>query len=85
MVMQKFSEKKKGGDGYINGGFFVLQPSIFNYLKNDKTYLEREPLVNISKKGQLVAFRHYGFWQCMDTLRDKEILEKSFKKKEIKF
>ena len=80
-----FKEKSKVDAGWINGGFFVLQPSIFNYLKNDKTYLEREPLVNISKKGQLVAFRHYGFWQCMATLRDKEILEKSFKKKEIKF
>ena len=80
-----FKEKSKVDAGWINGGFFVLQPSIFKYLKNDKTYLEREPLVNISKKSQLVAFKHHGFWQCMDTLRDKEILEKAFKKKEIRF
>ena len=54
---------------------------IFKYLKNDQTYLERNPLENLSKKGELYAFKHNGFWQCMDTLRDKELLEKSIKRK----
>ena len=63
---------------------FVFEPSIFfKYLKNDKTYLERDPMIKISQKGQLIAFKHYGFWQCMDTIRDMEILNNSFEKKEI--
>lgn len=80
-----FKEKSKVDAGWINGGFFVFEPQIFQYLKNDKTFLEKEPLEKISKKGQLIAFKHLGFWQCMDTLRDKEIIDKAFKKKEIKF
>ena len=59
----------------------VLNRKIFKFLKNDQTYLEREPLEKLSASGQLYAFKHYGFWQCMDTLRDKEILEKIIKKK----
>ena len=59
----------------------VLNKKIFNYLKNDSTYLERDPLERLSKEGQLFAFKHKGFWQCMDTLRDKEILEKSILEK----
>ena len=80
-----FKEKSRIDEGWINGGFFVFEPSIFKYLKNDKTYLERDPMIKISQKGQLIAFKHYGFWQCMDTIRDMEILNNSFEKKEIKF
>ena len=79
-----FKEKSKLDEGWINGGFFVFERKIFEYIKGDTTYLEREPLQSISKKGQLLAFKHYGFWQCMDTLRDKEILEKKLKKLKIK-
>ena len=74
-----FKEKSKLDEGWINGGFFVFENKIFDYLKSDQTYLEREPLQKISKKGELYAFKHNGFWQCMDTLRDKEILEKKIK------
>ena len=75
-----FKEKSKIDEGWINGGFFVMEPKIFKCLKNDKTFLEREPLEKISKKNELVAFKHYKFWQCVDTKRDKEILEKILKK-----
>ena len=75
-----FKEKSKLDEGWINGGFFVFENKIFDYLKSDQTYLEREPLQKISKKGELYAFKHNGFWQCMDTLRDKEILEKKVQK-----
>ena len=68
-----FKEKSKLDEGWINGGFFVFNKKIFNFIKNDKTFLEREPLQIISKRKQLNAFKHSGFWQCMDTLRDKEI------------
>ena len=74
-----FKEKSKLDEGWINGGFFVMEPTIFKYISGNKTFLEKEPLVNISKKKELVAFRHEGFWQCMDTKRDKELLEKNFK------
>ena len=77
-----FKEKSSLDEGWINGGFFVIEPEIFRYIKNDKTYLERSPLEKIASKGQLTAFKHNGFWQCMDTLRDKEILEKKIKDKD---
>ena len=77
-----FKEKPQTTKGWINGGFFVIEPEIFRYIKNDKTYLERSPLEKIASKGQLTAFKHDGFWQCMDTLRDKEILEKKIKDKD---
>ena len=77
-----FKEKSKLDEGWINGGFFVFEPEIFKFINGDRTYLEREPLQNISKRRQLYAYKHYGFWQCMDTMRDKELLEKKFK---IKF
>ena len=76
-----FKEKSSIDEGWINGGFMILNKKIFRYLKGDHTYLEKEPLERLSNKGQLYAFKHEGFWQCMDTLRDKEILEKSIKKK----
>ena len=75
-----FKEKSKLDEGWINGGFFVFDNKIFDYLRGDQTYLERDPLQKISKKGELYAFKHYGFWQCMDTLRDREIMEKELKK-----
>ena len=78
-----FKEKSSIDEGWINGGFMILNKKIFRYLKGDHTYLEKEPLERLSNKGQLYAFKHEGFWQCMDTLRDKEILEKSIKKKNI--
>lgn len=74
-----FKEKSSLDEGWINGGFFVIEPQIFKYIKNDKTYLERSPLEKIASLGKLSAFKHYGFWQCMDSLRDKEILEKKIK------
>ena len=75
-----FREKSKLDEGWINGGYFILEPKIFDYIKGDKTFFEREPLQKISRLNQLYAFKHNGFWQCMDTLRDKELLEKELKK-----
>ena len=78
-----FKEKSKLDEGWINGVFFVIEPEFFKFLKNDKTYLEKEPLEKITKKKQLVAYKHKGFWQCMDTKRDKDYLDQTIKK--IKF
>tara|TARA_B100000029_G_scaffold94792_1_gene84999 strand:+ start:416 stop:1126 length:711 start_codon:yes stop_codon:yes gene_type:complete len=80
-----FKEKSKLDEGWINGGFFVMEPKFLNFIKNDGTYLEREPLERITKNKQLIAFKHKGFWQCMDTKRDKDNLEKVLKSKKIKF
>ena len=71
----KFIEKPKGDSSWINAGFFVMEPQIIDYIKNDETILEREPLEELSKNGQLGAYKHTGFWQPMDTLRDKNKLE----------
>ena len=79
-----FKEKSKLDEGWINGGFFVMEPKIFNYLKNDETVLERSPLEKICKLRKLGAYRHNGFWQCMDTIRDKKILENLIKKRIFK-
>lgn len=70
-----FQEKPKGDGYWINAGFFVMEPGVFSYLKDDETVLEREPLQNLAKDDQLVAYKHPGFWQPMDTLRDKNLLE----------
>ncbi|SHI96986.1 glucose-1-phosphate cytidylyltransferase [Propionispora hippei] len=70
-----FQEKPQGDGGWINGGFFVLQPSVFDYLEGDETIFEREPLERLAKENQLMAYKHHGFWQPMDTIRDKENLE----------
>ena len=80
--VEVFREKNNLDEGWINGGFFVVEPEFLNYIKNDKTYLEREPFEKITKNKQFIAFKHKGFWQCMDTLRDKEILEKKIRNKE---
>lgn len=74
-----FQEKPKGDGGWINAGFFVLEPQIFNYITGDETIWEREPLENIAGDSQLVAYKHTGFWQPMDTLRDKNFLEELWK------
>tara|TARA_B110001454_G_scaffold208228_1_gene220494 strand:- start:405 stop:1103 length:699 start_codon:yes stop_codon:yes gene_type:complete len=78
-----FKEKNSLDEGWINGGFFVIEPKFLKYLKNDNTFLEREPFEKLTKKKELVAYKHKGFWQCMDTLRDKEILEKKLKEKKL--
>ncbi len=80
-----FKEKSHLDEGWINGGFFVMEPEFLKFIKNDSTYLEREPLEKMTKKRQLIAFRHKGFWQCMDTKRDKDNLEKILRSKKIKF
>ncbi len=74
-AVTEFSEKPQTGEGWINGGFFVFEPKVFDYLVDDQTILEREPLERLSMDGQLMAYRHPGFWQPMDTLRDKQLLE----------
>lgn len=69
-----FMEKPHGDGGWINGGFFVLDPKVIDYIKNDSINWEREPLENLTKDGQLSVYKHAGFWQAMDTLRDKSYL-----------
>jgi glucose-1-phosphate cytidylyltransferase len=78
-----FSEKPKSDDGWINGGFMVANSKLFNYIPGDETILERSPFETLAKENQLMAFKHYGFWQPMDTLRDKELLEKLNNSKEV--
>ncbi len=70
-----FREKSKTDTGWINGGFMVLEPSILEYIKDDTIMFEREPLEQLAKDRQLINYKHFGFWQCMDTLRDKQKLE----------
>jgi glucose-1-phosphate cytidylyltransferase len=74
-MVSEFSEKPQTGEGWINGGFFVFDPGVFDYLHDDNTILERDPLERLAADGQLRAFRHAGFWQPMDTLREKQLLE----------
>ena len=74
-VVQQFEEKPRGDGRWINGGFFMLEPAIFDYLGDDATIWEQEPLRRLSQDGQLAAYRHAGFWEAMDTLRDKMHLE----------
>jgi len=74
-MVTDFIEKPQIGEGWINGGFFVLEPGIIKYLNNDQTIFEKDPLERLAKEGQLVAYQHDGFWQCMDTLREVKILE----------
>lgn len=71
-----FHEKPQVGEGWINGGFFIFNKEIFNYLKDESTVLEKEPLEKLTKDGQLMAYQHSGFWHCMDTIRDRDALEK---------
>lgn len=79
MKVEGFREKPKGDSAWVNGGFFVLEPEVFDYIEGDTTTWEREPLERLSQEGELSAFRHEGFWQPMDTLRDKNLLEELWK------
>jgi glucose-1-phosphate cytidylyltransferase len=74
-LVLEFTEKPQIGEGWINGGFMVFEPAIFNYLTGDNDSLEADALEGLARDGQLAAYRHSGFWQCMDTLRDKRLLE----------
>jgi glucose-1-phosphate cytidylyltransferase len=74
-LITKFTEKPQTESGWINGGFFVLEPKILQHIQNDETWFEREPLEACAAQKQLNAYKHEGFWQCMDTLRDKRLLE----------
>ncbi|MEE8603028.1 glucose-1-phosphate cytidylyltransferase [Euzebya tangerina] len=74
-AVSEFSEKPQTGEGWINGAFFVMEPEVANYIDGDDTQFELEPMIKLAKDGELMAYRHYGFWQCMDTIRDKKRLE----------
>lgn len=74
--IKEFVEKSKEDGGWINGGFMVLEPQVFDYIENDNTVFEKDPLENLANEGKLIAYKHNGFWQCMDTQRDKVFLEK---------
>jgi glucose-1-phosphate cytidylyltransferase len=80
-----FQEKPKGDGAWINGGFFVCEPEVFDEIDDDKTIWERKPLENLAAKGELVAYRHYGFWRPMDTLRDKTDLEEMWNSGDAKW
>jgi len=73
--VHSFKEKPQSGEGWINGGFFVFEPGVFDYLDDDSTVLEHAPLENLVKDGQLMAYEHSGYWQCMDTVRDRDALQ----------
>lgn len=76
ILISKFREKPKGDSAWVNGGFFVVEPEVINHINDDSTVWEQEPLVYLARKNSLAAYRHYGYWQNMDTLRDKNVLEK---------
>jgi len=78
----EFTEKLQTSEGWINGGFFVLEPEVFDYIEGDGTYWEREPLERLAADGQLMAYKHEGFWQPMDTLREKRLLNELWNKGE---
>jgi len=79
--IMEFSEKPQTKEGWINGAFFVLEPGVFDYIEGDETQWEHEPMQRLAKEGQLMAYKHTGFWQCMDTLRDKKLLESLWQSK----
>lgn len=74
-TVRQFSEKAKEDGGWINAGFMVLEPEVFDYIEGDDTFFEKEPLENLALDGKLAAYRHEGFWKCMDTMRDKRMLD----------
>ena len=74
----QFQEKPQAGEGWINGGFFVFEPKIFDFIFDDSTFLEREPLEKLAEMGELMSFKHEGFWQCMDTIRDRDFLQENW-------
>jgi glucose-1-phosphate cytidylyltransferase len=73
--VSKFSEKPQAAEGWINGAFFVLEPEVLNYVKGDDTQWEKEPMERLAADGQLMAYKHGSYWQCMDTMRDRDLLE----------
>jgi glucose-1-phosphate cytidylyltransferase len=73
-VVRSFKEKPQVNQGWINGGFFVLDPKVFDYIEGDSTIFEREPLETLARQSQLATYKHEGFWQCMDTVRDRDFL-----------
>ena len=73
-----FKEKSKDDGGWVNGGFMVLEPEVMDYIGGDDVFFEREPMEKLSQDQQLMAYRHESLWQCMDTLKDKELLEKEW-------
>ena len=77
--VEKFKEKPQTESGWINGGYFIFEPEVFDYLDNDQTILENKPLENLANDGELMAYNHNGFWQGMDTIRDKNYLEEIIK------
>jgi glucose-1-phosphate cytidylyltransferase len=77
--VNSFQEKPQTGEGWINGGFFVFQPQFFDYLENDASILEREPLERLTQQCELMSYKHPDYWRCMDTIRDKEALEERWK------
>ena len=81
--IHRFKEKSKEDGGWINGGFMVLEPSVIDYIEGDHTVFEREPLEMLAKANQLNAYKHRGFWQCMDTMRDKDYLERIWASNQI--
>lgn len=83
--VESFLEKPKGDGSWINGGFFVCQPEVLDYIKDDKTVFEQEPLQQLAKDGQLFNYRHSGFWKCMDTLRDKKVLNEMWENGQSKW
>lgn len=74
-MVERFSEKSREDGGWVNAGFMVLEPEVMDYITGDGVYFEREPLERLAGDGQLTAYKHKGFWKCIDTLRDKEVLE----------
>jgi len=78
-TVTEFSEKSVAREGWINGAFFVLEPGIFDYIEGDQTQWEKGPLERLSREGQLMAYRHHSFWQCMDTIHDKKVLEEHWR------
>jgi glucose-1-phosphate cytidylyltransferase len=84
--VHSFVEKPQGDGAWINGGFMVCENNVFNYIKNgDQTIFEREPLENLAKDGEIYSYKHTGFWKCMDTLRDKQLLNQMWNKNEAKW
>ena len=73
--VREFKEKPQSGEGWINGGFFIFEPAVFDYLQDDSTILEQSPLESLARDGQLMAYEHPGYWQCMDTIRDRDGLQ----------
>ncbi|WP_019552560.1 glucose-1-phosphate cytidylyltransferase [Propionispira raffinosivorans] len=79
-IVNAFQEKPLGDGGCVSGGFFVFEPDVFGYITGDDTYLEREPLERMVKENEMIAYNHLGFWQSMDTMRDKKLLEELWNK-----